>query len=191
MKQLIVGFDVSRSSITVCFLLEKPLNPRDDYYSADIETYNANLENLNKLKAKIESFNADRVVAICEPTGINYARLWLNKLSERRFMRAVGMGVVREDSGKKKKGKQSGSALCRKALWQWCFTRLEVSKAKPALEFNYGEGDESVKRSPSEDLKIRRAGGTPIKLARQRVIARCIRELFKELSAIAIDTTDE
>jgi hypothetical protein len=84
------------------------------------------------------------------------------KLSERRFMPAVGMGVVREDSGKKKKGKQSGSALCRKALWQWCFTRLEVSKAKPALEFNYGEGDESVKRSPSEDLKIRKDGGTPI-----------------------------
>jgi len=416
MKQLIVGFDVSRSSITVCFLLEKPLNPRDDYYDADIETYNANLENLNKLKAKIESFNADRVVAICEPTGINYARLWLNKLSdwgyetrmisnsklpiyrselmgkegnsdaktdeidafaiacyfydkqdrdylkvrepivgqikyiclrlehlnriqnpiinrmrqelswqcpevakvrskaaseelapllwgwlaglrkskrydrilentigtgieretrwaaqryceiesemqklrkelmellnvsqfkkyrkvftkfgfglnlqgyllgacypiqdflkdgkpevkvrknrktgkvsklklsERRFMRAVGMGVVREDSGQKKRGKQSGSALCRKALWQWCFTRLEVSKNKPPLEFTYGEGGKSVKRNPSEDLKIRRAGGTPIKLARQRVIARCIRELFKELSAIASDTTDD
>jgi hypothetical protein len=412
MKELIIGFDVSRSSITVCFLLEKPLNPHDYYYDADIETYNANLENLNKLKAKIESFNADRVVAICEPTGINYAKLWLNKLSdwgyetrmisnsklpiyrselmgkegnsdaktddidafaiacyfydkqdrdylkvrepivgqikyiclrlehlnriqnpiinrmrqelqwqcpevakvrskaaseelapllwgwlaglrtskrydrilentigtgieretrwaaqryceiesemqklrkelmellndsqfkkyrkvftkfgfglnlqgyllgacypiqdflkdgkpevkirknrktgkasklklsERRFMRAVGMGVIREDSGKKKKGKQSGSALCRKALWQWCFTRLEVSKAKPPLEFKYGEGDDAVKRSPSEDLKIRRAGGTPIKLARQRVIARCIRELFKELSAIASD----
>jgi hypothetical protein len=72
----------------------------------------------------------------------------------------------------------------------WQVKRLEVSKAKPALEFKYGEGEESVRRSPSEDLKIRRAGGTPIKLARQRVIARCIRELFKELSAIAIDTTD-
>jgi hypothetical protein len=73
------------------------------------------------------------------------------------------------------------------------------------LEFNYSEdegkknvgqepgenkGKRIVRRSPSEDLKIRREGGTPIKLARQRVIARCIRELFKELSAIAIDTTD-
>jgi Transposase len=364
MKQLIVGFDVSRSSITVCFLLEKPLNPRDDYYDADIETYNMNLENLNKLKAKIESFKADKIIAICEPTGINYARLWLNKLSdwgyetrmisngklpvyraglmgkegksdaktddidafaiacyfydkqdrdylkvrepiigqikylclrlehlnriqnpiinrmrqelswqcpevakikskatteelapllwgwlaglrkskkydriaaetigtgieqetqwaalryceiesemqklrkelmellndsrfkqyrkvftkfgfglnlqgyllgacypiqdflkdgkpeiklrknretkkvsklklsERRFMRAVGMGVIREDSGKKKKGKQSGSALCRKALWQWCYTRLERKKGRANLTFTYGE----------------------------------------------------
>ena len=414
-KELIVGFDVSRSSITVCFLLEKPLNPRDYYYDADIETYNANLENLTKLKAKIESFNADKVVTICEPTGINYARLWLNKLSdwgyetrmisnsklpiyrselmgkegnsdaktdeidafaiacyfydkqdrdylkvrepiigqvkyiclrlehlnrlqnpiinrmrqelswqcpeiaqikskmqqedvppllwgwlaglrkskkydqisantigigieqetrwaaqryceieseiqklrrkllellnaseffeyrkvftkfgfgltlqayllgacypiedflkdgkpevkvrknrktgkisklklsERRFMRAVGMGVVREDSGKKKKGKQSGSALCRKALWQWCFTRLEVAKNKPLLEFNYRQGEETVRRSPSEDLKIRKDGGTPTKLARQRVIARCVKELFKDLSRSAIDTTD-
>jgi hypothetical protein len=57
------------------------------------------------------------------------------KLSERRFMRAVGMGVVREDSGQKKKGKQSGSALCTKALWQWCFCRLEVSRNNPPLKF--------------------------------------------------------
>lgn len=416
MKQLIIGLDVGHHvEITACFLLEKPQNPREEFYDADIETYNANLENLNKLKAKIESFNADRVVAICEPTGINYARLWLNKLSdwgyetrmisnsklpnyrkelmgkegnsdaktdeidafaiacyfydkedrdylrvrepivrqikyiylrlehlnriqnpiinrmrqelswqcpevgkvrskaaseelapllwgwlaglrkskkydrilentigtgieretrwaaqryceieseiqklrkelmelltvpeftkyrkvftkfgfglnlqgyllgacypiedflkdgkpevkirknrktgrvsklklsERRFMRAVGMGVVREDSGKKKKGKQSGSALCRKALWQWCFTRLEVAKNKPPLEFNYRQGDSTVRRSPSEDLKIRKDGGTPTKLARQRVIARCVKELFKELSRSAIDTTD-
>ncbi|MEK0183062.1 hypothetical protein [Microcoleus anatoxicus] len=38
--------------------------------------------------------------------------------------------------------------------------------------------------SPSENLKRRKKGGTPVKLARQRVIARCVRELFKELCAI-------
>jgi GTPase SAR1 family protein len=106
------------------------------------------------------------------------------KLSERRFMRAVGMGVVREDSGQKKKGKQSGSALCRKALWQWCFCRLEVSKNNPPLKFVYGQGKEAEQMSPAENLRRRKKGGTPVKLARQRVIARCIRELFKELCTL-------
>lgn len=409
MKYLTVGIDVSRSSIAACFMLEKPSNPRDDYFDADIEVFHSNLENLNKLRAKIESFNANKVVAICEPTGINYARLWMNKLSdwgcevrmisnsklpnyraelmgkegksgaktddidafaiacwyfdkpqtsylkirdplviqikriclrlehlnrlqspiinrmrqeltwqcpevalmrsaklqeelapllwgwlagwrkstkydhilgatsgsgiepetqwaakqyceieeevfklkkqlvllinnpqfqeyqqiftkfgfgyqlrgyllgaiypikdflkdgrpevkirknrqtgkesklklsERRFMRAVGMGVVREDSGQKKKGKQSGSALCRKALWQWCFTRLEVSRNNPPLKFTYGQGKDAEQMSPSENLRRRKKGGTPVKLARQRVIARCVRELFKELCGI-------
>lgn len=406
MKELIIGIDISRSSISACFLTQKPENPVDEYYDADIETYHANLENLNKLRAKIELFGADRTIAICEPTGINYAKLWMNKLadwgcevrlisnsklpnfrsellnkegksgaktddidayaiacwyfyksqkdylnvrdplvnqiksiclrlehlnriqnpiinrmrqelawqcpevaqvtsiklsedlppllwgwlaglrkskkydrilentigsgiepetcwaarqychiedeiyrlklrlqdlihdpqfaayrkifikfgfgyqmqgyllgaiypiqdflkdgkpeikirknrtsgaesklklSERRFMRAVGMGVVREDSGQKKKGKQSGSSLCRKALWQWLFTRIEVSKGNPPLKFQYAT--ESM--SPSENLRRRKKGGTPVKLARQRVIARCVRELFKELCAIA------
>jgi hypothetical protein len=409
MKYLIVGIDVGRSSVAACFMLEKPSNPRDDYFDADIEVFHSNLENLNKLRAKIESFNADKVVAICEPTGINYAKLWINKLadwgaevrmisnsklpnyraelmgkegksgaktddidafaiacwyfdkaessylkirhplvvrikqiclriehlnrvqspivnrmrqeltwqcpeiaqvrsaklqeelpplmwgwlagrrkskkydrileatvgsgiepqtrwaanqyceieeeifklkkqlvelidnpqfeeyrriftkfgfgcqlqgyllgaiypiedflkdgrpevklrknrqtgkecklklSERRFMRAVGMGVIRDDSGQKKKGKQSGSALCRKALWQWCFTRLEVARNNPPLKFVYGQGKDAEEMSPTENLRRRKKGGTPIKLARQRVIARCIRELFKELCTI-------
>jgi hypothetical protein len=415
MKTLIVGIDVSRSSISACFLLEKPKNPRDYYYDADIRKYHLNLENLNQLKAHIESFNANHVIVICEPTGINYAKLWMNKasdwgyevrmisnsklpnyrgqlmnsegkssaktddidafaiacyyfdkedsdyikvrspligkikyiclrlehlnrlqspiinrlhqelmwqcpeiarvrsrtckeavppllwgwlaglrkskkydkiaketigtgieretvwaaqryceiegemqklrreltdllyhqeftryrevftrfgfglnlqgyllaacypiedflkdgkpeikcrksretgkvsklkLSERRFMKAVGMGVVREDSGDKKRGKQAGSALCRKALWQWCFTRLEVSKSNPKLIFQYGQKENLVMRSPAEDLKLRVAGGTPRKLARQRVVARCIKELFKELAAIVTSSED-
>lgn len=409
MKYLIVGIDVSRSSIAACFMLEKPSNPRDNYFDADIEVFHSNIENLNKLRVKIESFKADKIVAICEPTGMNYAQLWMNKLSdwgvevrmisnsklpnyraelmgkegksgaktddidafaiacwyfdksetsylkirdplvthikrtclrlehlnrvqspiinrmrqelawqcpevaqvrsaklqeelppllwgwlagrrkskkydrileatvgsgiepetrwasnqyceieeeifkfkrqltllidnpqfdeyrriftkfgfgyqlrgyllgaiypirdflkdgrpevklrknrqtgkesklklsERRFMRAVGMGVIREDSGQKKKGKQSGSALCRKALWQWCFTRLEVTRNNPPLKFVYGQGKEAEQMSPSENLKRRKKGGTPVKLARQRVIARCVRELFKDLCNI-------
>lgn len=82
MKYLIVGIDVSRSSIAACFLLEKPSNPRDDYFDADIEVFHSNLENLNRLKTKIESFQADKVIAICEPTGMNYAQLWMNKLGD-------------------------------------------------------------------------------------------------------------
>jgi hypothetical protein len=106
------------------------------------------------------------------------------KLSERRFMRAVGMGVVREDSGQKNKGKQSGSALCRKALWQWCLTGLEVSRNNPPLQLTYGRGENAEEMSPAENLRRRKKGGAPVKLARLRVIARCMRELFKELCAI-------
>jgi hypothetical protein len=94
------------------------------------------------------------------------------------------MGVVREDSGQKKKGKQSGSALCRKALWQWCFCRLEVSRNNPPLKFVYGHGNDAEQMSRAENLRRRKKGGTPVKLARQRVIARCVRELFKELCGI-------
>ena len=409
MKYLIVGIDVSRSSIAACFMLEKPSNPRDNYFDADIEVFHSNIENLNKLRIKIERFKAYKIVASCEPTGMNYAQLWMNKLgdwgvevrmisnsklpnyraelmgkegksgaktdeidafaiacwyfdksgtsylkirdplvthikrtclrlehlnrvqspiinrmrqeltwqcpevaqvrsaklqeelppllwgwlaqrrkskkydrileatvgsgiepqtqwaanqyceieeeifklkkqltllidnpqfdeyrriftkfgfgyqlqgyllgaiyligdflkdgrpeiklrkdrqtgkesklklSERRFMRAVGMGVIRDDSGQKKKGKQSGSALCRKALWQWCFTRLEVTRNNPPLKFVYGQGKEAEQMSPSENLKRRKKGGTPVKLARQRVIARCVHELFKDLCNI-------
>ncbi|MDF0555213.1 hypothetical protein [Kamptonema sp. UHCC 0994] len=103
---------------------------------------------------------------------------WLAEL--RKSKKYDRIAAVREDSGQKKKGKQSGSALCRKALWQWLFTRIETTKNNPPLVFQYGE----ERMSPSENLRRRKKGGTPVKLARQRVIARCVRELFKELCAI-------
>ncbi|MEK0183063.1 IS110 family transposase [Microcoleus anatoxicus] len=80
--KLLRGFDISRSSISACFMLEKPSNPCEAYFDADIEVFHSNLENLNRLRLKIESFKADRVVAICEPTGMNYAKLWINKLGD-------------------------------------------------------------------------------------------------------------
>ena len=70
--------------------------------------------------------------------------------------------------------------------WQWCFTRLEVSRNNPPLKFTYGQGEDEVQMSPAENLRRRKKGGTPVKLARQRVIARCIRELFKELCRIVV-----
>lgn len=78
------------------------------------------------------------------------------KLSERRLMRPVGMGAVREDSGQKKKGKQSGSALCSKALWQWCFCRLEVSKNNPPLKFVCGQGENAEEMSRPKTSNVGR-----------------------------------
>ncbi|HLO47042.1 MAG TPA: hypothetical protein VK211_01240 [Kamptonema sp.] len=62
-----------------------------------------------------------------------------------------------------------------------------MTRNNPPLLFKYGQGDDEVLRSPAVNLKLRKKGGTPIKLAHQRAIARCVRELFKELCAIATD----
>ncbi len=55
-----------------------------------------------------------------------------NYLSRRRFEKALGIAPT-EDSSGDKKGKQiiGGSDLCRIALWQWIFTRLEIQRNRP------------------------------------------------------------
>jgi transposase len=50
-------------------------------------------------------------------------------LSLRRFQKAIGVAPVREESGDKKRKRTGGSSLCRKALWQWVFTRIETKSA--------------------------------------------------------------
>jgi hypothetical protein len=49
-------------------------------------------------------------------------------LSRRRFQKALGVAPTREDSGDKKSSKKAGSSLCRMALWQWVFTRIEPKR---------------------------------------------------------------
>jgi hypothetical protein len=55
------------------------------------------------------------------------------KLSERRFMRAVGW-VLCGRIAAKKEGQTVGQCACGIA-WQWCFTRLEVARNNPPLQF--------------------------------------------------------
>jgi hypothetical protein len=135
MKYLIVGIDVSRSSIAACFMLEKPSNPRDDYFDADIEMFHSNIENLNRLKTKIESFQADKVVAICEPTGMNYARLWMNKLSdwggEVRMISNSKLPNYRADlMGKEGKSESKTDDIDAFAIACWYFDKPETSYLK-------------------------------------------------------------
>ncbi|WP_019487433.1 IS110 family transposase [Kamptonema formosum] len=93
--------------------------------------------------------------------------------SERRFMKALGAAPVREWSGdEKKKSKKAGSSLCRQALWQWLFTRIEVRKSRvPSF----------VGELLGEMMDEAKAQKQPIKLVRSRLVAKAVRMLFKEL----------
>jgi hypothetical protein len=93
------------------------------------------------------------------------------------------MGVVREDSGKKSGANNPAARYVEKRCGNGAFA-LEVSKNNPPLKFVYGKGKDAEQMSPAENLRRRKKGGTPVKQARQRVIARCVRELFKELCSM-------
>jgi Transposase len=93
-------------------------------------------------------------------------------ISERKFLKALGMAPQREWSGDSKKSYLSGSQLCRTALWQWIFTRLEVKKGRlnnPRFLILSSEFDRLKETS------------TPIKLVRSKVAAKAVKMLFYDL----------
>jgi hypothetical protein len=78
-----------------------------------------------------------------------------------------------EASGDKRKTKVvGGSDLCRKALWQWVYTRLEPKQCRSKNE---------ITQSLGERLLIEKASGRPIKLVRMKIAAIGARLLFREL----------
>lgn len=100
-------------------------------------------------------------------------------LSRRRFQKALGVAPTREDSGDKHSSKKAGSQLCRMALWQWLFTRIEPqrNRVKSHLGKTLGELLDAEKKT------------RPVKLARSRVCSKAaailFRELVKELSQLS------
>ena len=92
-------------------------------------------------------------------------------LSQRRFVKALGVAPTREDSGDKKSTKKAGSSLCRMALWQWLFTRIEPKKSrvKNHMGKQLGELLDAEKKT------------RPVKLARSRVCSKAASRLFREL----------
>jgi Transposase len=66
----ILGIDVSKSSISVCLLTEKPKEPRQFYYKCHFYCFKADASGI---KALLE-LKPD--LAIMEPTGVNYGKLW-------------------------------------------------------------------------------------------------------------------
>jgi hypothetical protein len=61
--------------------------------------------------------------------GRNSGKSTTRHLSLRRFQKAIGVAPVQEESGTSlKKRRTGGSSLCRKALWQWMFTQIEVRR---------------------------------------------------------------
>lgn len=66
----ILGLDVSKSSVSACLLLEKPEDPRQFYYECPFFKLSVNAKGIQDLLA----LNAD--IALLEPTGTNYSKLW-------------------------------------------------------------------------------------------------------------------
>ncbi|MEG4841268.1 IS110 family transposase [Microcoleus sp. B9-D4] len=94
-------------------------------------------------------------------------------LSLRRFCKALGYAPSQESSGDLQKSKVvGGSDLCRKALWQWIFTRIEPTRARMANDI----GDRLGQIMDEE-----KASGRPVRLVRSRVAAKAVKLLFKEL----------
>lgn len=62
-------------------------------------------------------------------------------LSRRRFQKALGVAPTREDSKDKTRSKKAGSSLCRLALWQWLFTRIEPKRSRLRNEIGISLGE--------------------------------------------------
>ncbi len=85
------------------------------------------------------------------------------------FRLALGHGMVEDSSGESTDWVNGGSKLCRIALWQWIFTRIEPVKARP---------DTEICKELSELYDTLKLSGVPIKLVRSRVLSRAIRKMF-------------
>lgn len=92
-------------------------------------------------------------------------------LSRRRFQKSLGVAPTREDSGDKKSSKKAGSSLCRMALWQWLFTRIEPKKNRVRGEIGRHLGE-----LLDAEKKVK-----PVKLARSRVCSKAAALLFSKL----------
>ncbi len=76
-------------------------------------------------------FAADGKPEVKIRKGRNSGKATKRPLSLRRFCKALGCAPSQESSGDISRSKVSGgSELCRKALWQWIFTRIEPQRAR-------------------------------------------------------------
>ena len=76
-------------------------------------------------------------------------------------------------SGDINRSRVSGSSdLCRKALWQWIFTRIEPQR---------GRLNNDIGSRLGEIMDAEKLSGRPVRLVRSRVAAKAVKLLFKEL----------
>lgn len=89
-KPRILGIDISKSSISACLLTSKPTEPRQFYYNYNFKLFKANafgIKGVLELKPDI---------AILEPTGTNYSKLWVTVLAQNGVeVRLVGHKELR------------------------------------------------------------------------------------------------
>ena len=74
----VLGLDIAKSSVSACLLTERPAQPREFYYECRFDYLKADASGIRAMLA----LHPD--VAIMEPTGVNYSRLWGTHLARRR-----------------------------------------------------------------------------------------------------------
>jgi hypothetical protein len=77
----IIGLDISKASVSACLLSKKVTEPREFYYSYGFHKFNATVQGMSDLMALIGPENLSNTIAIMEPTGVNYSRLWGTQLA--------------------------------------------------------------------------------------------------------------
>jgi hypothetical protein len=86
----ILGLDVSKSSVSACLISSKPDNPRQFYYECPFYRFSADAKGIKEMLA----LKPD--IAVMEPTGVNYARLWGTHLARAGIeVRLVGHKELR------------------------------------------------------------------------------------------------
>lgn len=86
----ILGLDICKSSVAACLLTERPTYPRQFYYDCKFYRFKADVAGIKELLA----LEAD--VAVMEPTGVNYMRLWGTHLARAGVeLRLVGHKQLR------------------------------------------------------------------------------------------------
>ena len=72
----VLGIDISKSSISACLLTDKPTEPRQFYYNYDFKLFKADASGIKGV------LDLKPDVAILEPTGTNYSKLWVTILAQ-------------------------------------------------------------------------------------------------------------
>jgi hypothetical protein len=131
-------------------------------------------------------FGEDNKPEVVKTKGRNSKKVTTKRRSEARFMKSLGVAPTRQWSGDdKKKASQSGSDFCRRALWQWIFTRIEPQKNRP---------NNSVIGKLVAYFVEAKNQKQPIRLIRSRLAAKAARalwrELVKEIVGRTVDTVD-
>ena len=86
----VVGLDVCKLSVVACVLSVRPSEPRQFYYDAKFQTFKANASRIREL-LKLEPD-----IAVFEPTGVNYSKLWGTHLARAGIeVRLVGHTQLR------------------------------------------------------------------------------------------------
>jgi hypothetical protein len=109
---------------------------------------------------------------LIEFTPSDNGKLQKRDRSLRAFKLRLGYGLVEDSSGKSTRWVPGGSGLCRKALWQWCLTKIEPKHTRVSTE---------VGQTLSNYINRLKAGGTPAKVAQSRCCAKAVTMLYRML----------